>query len=83
MTTAGTNNVCGAAAAKVTGSLDLSGSGTMGYCGVGSGVHTPNIKTTRGSFTFTPSFPGMTMYKDAVGVVDYKTGAAFDSDSVC
>lgn len=83
MTTPGANLVCGAAAAKVTGSLDLGGSGTMGHCGVGTGVHTPNVLTTRGSFTFTPSFPGVTMYAAAVGVADFKTGAAFDADSVC
>lgn len=83
MITPGENKVCGAAAAKVTGALDLGGSGTMGHCGVGTGVHTPNIKNMRGSFTFTPSFPGMTMYAGAVGVADFKTGAAFDSDSVC
>jgi len=83
MVTPGENDVCGAAKADVKGALDLSGSGTMGHCGVGTGVHTLNVKTTRGSFTFTPSFPGMTMYAASVGVADFKTGAVFDSDSVC
>jgi hypothetical protein len=83
MTTAGTNNVVAAADATKKGSLDLSGTGTVSHCGTSLGVHTPNLKTSFGSFTFTPSFPGVEFHPAAVGNVDFKGGAVFNAGSVC
>lgn len=83
MTTAGTNDVVAAADATKKGSLDLSGTGTVSHCGTSTGVHTPNLSTSVGSFTFTPSLPGVELHPAASANVDFKGGAAFNSGSVC
>lgn len=79
----GANNVCAAADAAKKGTVDLAGSGTPAVCGTSLGVHTPNLKNSVGSFSFTPSFPSSEMYVGTTGWVDFGAGAAFSSDSVC
>ena len=79
----GANNVCAAADASKKGTVNLAGSGTPSICGTSTGVHTPNLKNTVGSFTFTPSFPSVSMYVGTEGNVNFGAGAVFDSGSVC
>jgi hypothetical protein len=65
------------------GTLNLAGSGTPSVCGTSTGVHTPNLKNSVGSFTFTPSFPDAAFYVGTTGNANFGAGAAFGSDSVC
>lgn len=81
-TTTGTNNVVAAVDATKKVTHNLAGSGTPAICGSTVGVHTPNLKSSVGSFTFTPSFPGA-VYAGTVGNVDHLGGANFGANSVC
>lgn len=81
--TDGKNDVVAAVDATKKTNVNLAGSGTPSICGTSTGVHTPNLKNSVGSFTFTPSFPSVEFYKGTTGMVNFGGGAAFGSDSVC
>lgn len=70
----GANNVVAAVDATKKVTHNLAGAGTPAICSTSVGVHTPNLKSSVGSFVFTPSFSGP-VYKGSVGNVDHLGGA--------
>lgn len=78
----GANNVVAAVDVTKKVTHNLAAAGTPAICGSTVGVHTPNLKSSVGSFTFTPSFPGA-VYALSEGNVDHLGGANFGANSVC